>query len=368
MIIEEISLINFRNYKNLNISFSPNINIIYGNNGEGKTNLLEAIYVLGLSKSYKTPFTSYLINNNCSFSHIKGIIKTDNIKSTLEITIEPNKKILKIDKNNIFKIADYINKLNIIIFSPEDLELIKGSPSERRKYFDVQISQINLKYFKLLNEYNKILKQRNEILKTKKIDKKYFNIITESLIKRGIEIYKYRNNYIENINRNINDIFYNITDLKGFKIKYNPLINININDELKLIEKYKEEIEKNYENELKIGSTLVGPHRDDFDFFIETKNLKNYGSQGQQRSGALALKLSEIPIFKKYNKTFPVLLLDDVFSELDDSKKNNILKYISKDIQIFITTTDLKSINQNIIKQANIIKIKNGNLVYEREV
>ncbi len=372
MVLKEITIINFRNYKQTNLSFSPNINIIYGNNGEGKTNLLESIYVLGLTKSYKSSSTDHLINKKFSFARLSGIVEKNKIKTNLEIIMEPSKKYLKKDENKIGSISDYISEMNVIIFSPDDLELIKGSPLERRKYLDIQLSQINLKYFKLLNEYNKILKQRNELLKryskTKIMNKEYFEIITESLVKRGFQIYQFRDNYIKNINKNIENIYYNITTIKDFKILYKPFISNESNEKSLFLKKYREQLKSSYEHELKIGSTLIGPHRDDFDFRIKKNNLKYYGSQGQQRSAVLSLKLSEIPIFKKHKNSFPILLLDDVFSELDDLKKNNLLKYIVNNLQIFITTTDLKSIKKSILQQANIIKIEEGNIVCKREV
>lgn len=372
MVLKDLTITNFRNYKNLTTSFSPNVNIIYGNNGEGKTNLLESIYVLGLTKSHKSLIDNHLIKNESQYARISGVVNNGLMNSKLEITIEPKKKQLKIDGNSITKVADYLTKMNIIIFYPEDLELIKGSPMERRRYLNIQLSQIHPNYLKVLNDYNKILKQRNEILKnynrTKKLNQDYFDIVTDTLIEKGTKLYLYRENYIKNVNQNIRDIYYNIMNIKNFKIIYNPSVNIKVYKRQEIFEKFKEQLNRNYEMEIKTGITSIGPHRDDFDFMIGNNNLKNYGSQGQQRSAVLSLKLSEIPIFKSYKNTYPILLLDDVFSELDDYKKNNLLRYIVNDIQTFITTTDLKSINQDILTQAKIIKIENSNIVCKEEV
>ncbi len=372
MVVKSLKITNFRNYKNLSISFSPNINIIYGDNGQGKTNLLESIYVLGITKSHRSFIDNYLINNESVFAKISGIVDDGVISSKYEVIIEPQKKILKKDDNVINKINEYISKMNIIIFYPEDLELIKGSPSERRKYLNIQLSQIHKNYLKILNDYNKILKQRNELLKkylkTQEIDKDYFEALTETLIERGIKIYQYRENYISNINKNVSDIYYNLIKIKNFKILYKPSIKFNNYDTEYIIKKYKEELEKTYDSELKQGMTIIGPHRDDFEFVVGTQNLKIFGSQGQQRLAVLSLKLSEVPIFKSYKKTYPILLLDDVFSELDDRKKNNLLKYITNNIQTFITTTDLKSINPEVFKSAKIIKVDNGKIITEEEV
>ncbi len=372
MIIKNLKITNFRNYKNLETSFSPNINIIYGDNGEGKTNLLESIYVLGLTKSHKSFIDDHLINEESEYARISGDIDDGLMPTNLEIIIEPQKKQLKIDKNNVTKADNYLSKMNIIIFYPEDLELIKGSPQTRRRYLNIQLSQIHHNYLRVLNDYNKILKQRNEILKkfniTKKKDQNYFDIVTDTLIERGTKLYLYRENYIRNINKNISDIYYDIMKIKKFKISYKPSIDIEIYEKEQISKMFKEQLVKNYENEIKTGITLVGPHRDDFDFIIDNKNLKNYGSQGQQRSAVIALKLSEIPIFKSYKNTYPILLLDDVFSELDDYKKNNLLKYIVNNIQTFITTTDLKSIKKEILNQAQIIKIENGKIIEKGDI
>lgn len=372
MIIKSIKIKNFRNYTDLNISFSPNINIIYGDNGQGKTNLLESIYVLGITKSHKLLIDNYLINNEAKFARVSGIIQDELLSTKLEVILEQKRKQLKVDDNIIQKASDYISKMNIIIFYPEDLELIKGSPNLRRRYLNVQLSQIHKNYLNVLNDYNKLLKQRNELLKnfskTKKIDENYFDIITDSLIDRGSRIYRYRDNYIKNINKNINEIYESIMKIPNFNIIYKPIFNIKNFEIDNLTREFKEQVIKSKESELKIGMTLVGPHRDEFDFMIDDLNLKTYGSQGQQRAAVLSLKLSEIPIFKSYKNTYPILLLDDVFSELDDSKKNNLLKYITNNIQTFITTTDLKSISQEVLEQANIIKIEKGQNVLKEEV
>lgn len=372
MIIKSLKITNFRNYKDLNIFFSPNINIIYGDNGQGKTNLLESIYVLGITKSHRSFIDNHLINHQASFARISGVIDNESISSQLEVIIESQRKTLKKDGNIVKSTSEYINQMNIIIFYPEDLELIKGSPESRRKYLNVQLSQIHKNYLNILNDYNKLLKQRNELLKNyskkQEIDKDYFNIITESLIEKGVKIYQYRENYIKNINQNVGDIYFNLININDFKIVYKPVIIIDNYDRDNIIKKYREELDKSFNSELKLGVTLIGPHRDDFEFVINNTNLRIFGSQGQQRLAVLSLKLAEVPIFKSYKQTYPILLLDDVFSELDDTKKNNLLKYITNNIQTFITTTDLKSINQEILKRSKIIKVENGKIITEEEV
>lgn len=371
MILEEISLKNFRNYDSLKIKLNPQINIIYGNNAQGKTNLLESIYVLGITRSHRLNIDTNLIKDGEEISRISGIIKQDKIKKRLEVTLSKNKKELKIDKNDIKKVSDYIlSSLNIIIFYPEDLEIIKGSPNIRRNFLNLELSQLSDNYLKILTEYNKLLKIRNDYLKKIskgiKIDENYFWIITNYMIDKAIIIFKMRKKFVEKLNDQCENIFYELSKLENFKITYKSNLFDYLGEDMKnrLFEKY----QSIYKREIKLGTTLLGPHRDDLEFYLEDKNLKDYGSQGQQRLAILSMKLSEIDIFKVYKNTYPILLLDDVFSELDDIKKNNIMKFIKENIQVIITTTDLKRINKKIFASAKIFKIKNGEVIKLEEV
>lgn len=371
MYIKKLKLHGFRNYKSLNVTLTKGINIIYGENAQGKTNLLESIYVLGLTKSHRSFIDNNLINNNSEYLTIEGIVNNKQIDNKLNIYIDNKTKVLKFNNDTIKKISDYISFMNIIIFYPDDLELIKGSPQIRRKYINLELSQLYSNYFILIQEYNKILKLRNEYLKriNKKIsvDKNYIEILTGYLIDKSIMIYKMRDKFINKINIYCSDIYKDIMNLENFYIKYKPSVDIDLKNP-----NLKEYLKKEYDNKLdydiKLCSTSIGPHKDDIEFFIGDKNLKFYGSQGQQRVAVLALKLSEIEIFKKYRETTPILLLDDIFSELDDIKKNNLLKYISKNIQTIITTTDLNNLDPKLIKKSKLFNINNGNIIKIKEV
>lgn len=364
MVIKKIAITNFRNYNNLTLEFNPSLNIIYGDNGQGKTNLLESIYVLGLTKSYRSYNDLNLIKKHQEFTKLNGLIINEGIPTNLEIVITNKTKKLKMDNNYITAISKYIKKMNIIIFYPEDIDLIKGSPINRRNHLDAQLSQLYENYYLNLNEYNKILKQRNELLKklNKKqvIDEKLFLILTNSLIERACKIYKYRKNYIDNINQNISLIYKDIMNFEHLKILYKPIINIKNYNYKELVKQLKESLKLNFKNEVKTSSTIIGPHRDDFFFLLNNNNLKFFGSQGQQRGAVISLKLAEIPIFKKLKNNYPLLLLDDIFSELDTVKKNNFFKYIIKDIQTIITTTNYDNISPTILKHAKLIKIEKG--------
>lgn len=371
MYIESLKLKNFRNYETLELKFNKGINIIYGKNAQGKTNLLESIYVLGITKSHRSSIDNYLIRNGENYLNIHGIIKKNRFPMHLEYSLS-NIKELKIDKEKIGKVSDYISKMNIIIFYPEDLEIIKGSPSIRRKFLNLELSQLYSSYYTLLNDYNRLLKMRNDYLKKissdNKYDENYLNILNNYFLEKSILICKMRNKFIKLLNEKSSEIFKTITGLEGFHIIYNSNIDISFDSKEKIKKESEMKMKKMFKSELKFRASLVGPHRDDFEFYLKENNLKLYGSQGQQRIAVLSIKLAEISIFKEYTGTTPILLLDDIFSELDSKKKNNLLRYIKNNIQTIITTTDLATINKKIIEKAKLIEIEDGKIKKIKEV
>ena len=258
----------------------------------------------------------------------------------------------------------------------KDLDLrVSALPTKRGEKIVIRIMDYSMSlkgieylYFNETN-YNKILKMRNDYIKLifegKTSDYNYFNILTDYLIEKSIQIYQYRNNFINQLNNISSNIFKNISSIDGFNIKYKNSIKFDNYDSEEIRKKLKNYYNKNFEREIKFKTTLIGPHRDDFEFYIENFNLKNYGSQGQQRMSILAIKLAEIEIFYETKKEYPILLLDDVFSELDDQKKNNLLNYIKDNMQTIITTTDLKNIDESIINKSKLIEIKNGKITKE---
>lgn len=371
MYLKNIELFNFRNYKHIRVSFNKGINIIYGKNAQGKTNLLESIYLLGLTNSHRSILDNSLINNGNFFFKVKGNLKKDKIGNDLEVYVDERKKILRLDNSVINKVSDYISIMNIIIFTPDDLELIKGSPQIRRKFLNIELSQLYSNYYVVLTEYEKILKIRNEYLKnvykSHKLDEKYFDIITSYLVDKAIVIYKMRQKFVDKFNIFCQDIYKDITNYDGFKIFYKKSIDIDIfdlNAKNLMLEKFREK----RDIEIKLSSTIYGPHRDDLEFYLSDINLKFYGSQGQQRLAVLALKLSEIEIFKRYKDVMPILLLDDIFSEIDKNKRDNLLKYINRDIQTIITTTEVDNIDEKFIKKAKLFQIDDGKIKKIKEV
>jgi DNA replication and repair protein RecF len=373
MKLKNLQLRNFRNYEKLELVFDDNINIFIGNNAQGKTNILESIYILAITKSHRVFIDDNLIKTGSDILKIKGTILDQDVDKIMQITISKKEKKVKINDNNIKRLSDYISNLNIIMFCPDDLEIIKGSPINRRNFLNIEIGQMFNKYLKILNEYNKILKNRNEYLKlmyiNKLTDKIYFDILTEKLIDNSIEIYFYRKNFIDDINKKIEKIYKNITDNDNLHLIYNCFINDHLNDGGELKKTLMDRYNSIFKKELETGTTIIGPHKDDFTFYLGNEELKKFGSQGQQRAAVLSLKLSEIAIFYNKTKKYPILLLDDIFSELDEVKKNNLIKYINSDFQTIITSTDINDIDINIIKNSKIFYVDQGNVTdYKEEV
>ena len=320
------------------------MNIFVGNNAQGKTNILESIIILALTKSHRVGVNPNIIMFNKKKCKIKGVIKKEKIISKLEFSQDDESKQLSLNGTKIRKVSDYISNLNVIVFTPNDLDIIQGSPNVRRNLLT-------------RNEYLKVL-YGNSIG-----DKKYLDILTDKLIEKAIIIYQLRNDFINKINNEIDKNYRNISNIGNLKIQYLPNIEIDNFSDDEIEKKLRKIIVKNYNKELKYGMSLYGPHRDDFSFILDENDLKYFGSQGQQKLAVLSFKLSEISIFKDYTDTYPVLLLDDIFSEFDLNKRKNLLKFInSLDIQSILTTTDLKNINKRYVKDSYIYNVHNGNV------
>lgn len=360
MKLVNLKLKNFRNYGNLELNFDKKVNIFIGNNAQGKTNILESIYVLSLTKSHRINKDIYLIKNNELFTKITGTVENENELKKYEVLINNKGKRVSINDNPLKKVSEYLSKINAIMFCPDDLEIIKGSPQERRSFFNASISGFENSYIRYLNEYNKVLKNRNEYLKTTtNLNKAYFDVLTDKLIELNIKIYKERINYVDKINKYIKDIYESITGSNDIYLKYDSFIE----DSDDLFNDIRMKFDLSFNNELFQKVTLLGVHKDDFSIYIDGKKINNYGSQGQHRLSVLCLKLSEIKIYEnEYNKE-PILLLDDIFSELDRNKKSNIIKFIDDKLQVFITSTDLNNVDKKITKNADIFNIDDGKVV-----
>lgn len=359
MYVKNLKIINFRKIENIDIELNKNINVFIGNNAQGKTSILNAIYMLALTKFDKNVTDEEIIKRGFLFGKVRGTVKVGKISKKLEVILEKNIKLLRIDGNICNRVTDYLSNLNVIMFSPDDLDIVKKSPSVRRNLMNVELCQLYPSYVKVLNEYNKILKIRNEYIRKSfnNINIDYFDVITNNLIDRAITIMNYRKIFISKLNENVSSVYYKIMKQDGLRINY--LCNLPCCDKDELINFYRE----NFVNEISQKITLYGPHRDDFDFYLNDENLKLYGSQGQQRVAILSLKLSEISIFKEIKGYYPIVLLDDIFSELDIEKRSNLLKFIKSNIQFIITTTDVKNISSKILNKASIFNLKDGKIV-----
>ena len=354
-----IKLTNFRNYEKLNLSFNPTKNIIIGENGEGKTNIVEALYVLALSKSFRGSKEEVIIKNGEDSTCIEGTVKSD-YKDKYKLVLSKEGKKVFINNTKIDKISDYLSKINIVLFTSEDLKLIKDTPSTRRRLINIELSQYSNEYLKLLSNYNKVLKQRNAYLKmlyfNGNASRNYLDILTDQLVDIGSKLYNYRQDFINNISNYIENNYYKITKKHDLVLSYkSDFANKSKEDLLKI---YKKSLDK----DITQGKTNLGIHHDDYIFELNGNNLRDYGSEGEQKNAIISLKMAEIDIFKNDLNIIPILILDDLFSELDKKKINNILDFISDDIQTFVTTTDLTKVDKRLKIGSKIFKIKNGNI------
>ena len=355
MKINNLKLKNFRSYDELNLKFSDYKNIIIGDNGVGKTNIVEAIYYLALTKSFRCNDDSLLLNENSESAIIEANIKTT-INNVYKIVLTKNGKKILIDNKQITTISDYISKLNVIIFTIDDLKLIKDNPSMHRKLINMELSQFNNNYLKLLSLHNKVLKQRNTYLKSMQINsyvpKEYLDIITEKMIDLGLQIHEIHKQYLMIINDYLTTIFEKSTKKKNLKIKYvSQYENKNKNN---LIKEYKSSLTR----DLNYGKTNIGVHLDDFIFVVNDKEAKYFLSEGEQKSAVISFKLAEIKYCIDNFKKTPILILDDLFSELDNKKINSLISNLRKSLQIFITTTDINKVNKKLLNNCRVIKIK----------
>ena len=353
MIIKHISLVNYRGYKKADINFGYGVNFFIGNNGSGKTNLLEAIYFLALAKSYKTA-DALTIRTDNEFARITAKISDEKDFTSKVIITKAGKKI-SLNNKEIDKLSDYIGKLTVLAFLPEDMDLIKGPPKNRRNFLDMIIGQIDRNYLVELVSYRNILKQRNETLKLiydkKSKDFTLLDIYTEQLAKSAQLIVDYRKLFVEKINSELAQMYhYLAANSKNILFNYEPVISDNILNQMK----------DRYDKDLIFKTTSIGPHRDDYVFFIDNADAKDFASQGEQRVIILAIILAIANIVMKEKNIKPFLLLDDVFSELDYLKQNQLVKYLnSTNLQSIITTTNIKDINSNFLINSKIFSVKN---------
>lgn len=360
MWIEEISLKNYRNYQEEKAEFSPGLNIFVGQNAQGKTNFLEAIYFLSLTRSHRTRFDRELITFTKKDLRVSGLLHRLNGKLPLEIALSEKGRTTKVNHLKQAKLSDYIGTMTVVLFAPEDLQLVKGSPSLRRKFLDIDLGQIKPTYLSDLSHYNYVLKQRNAYLKqVDKVDKDFLKVLDSQLADYGSRVIRHRHDFILDLSKEASKYHQLISDQKE-ELTITYLSSILYKDVKEIQNNFLEQLEKNHQRDSYKKNTSIGPHRDDLTFFINGIEA-GFGSQGQHRSLVLSLKLAEIELIKTVTGDYPILLLDDVMSELDNHRQTKLLEIIKENVQTFITTTSLDHL-QHLPQNLNIFKIKNGSL------
>lgn len=363
MIIKSLELSNYRNYENLNIVFDKSTNILFGNNAQGKTNILESIYMSGTSRSHRGSKDKEIIRFGYDEAHIKSIIEKDNREFQIDIHLKKSRaKGIAINKIPIKKAIELFGILNLVVFSPEDLAIIKNGPSERRRFMDAELCQLDKVYLYDLTIYNKALNQRNKLLKDINFNpqlKDTLDVWNSQIIDYGRRIISRRRALIEQLNDIVKPIHENITG--GSE-------NIHIGYEMNVTEEaYEDEFNNSTDRDIRFGQTHIGPHRDDLSFEVNDIDMRKYGSQGQQRTCALSLKLAEIELVKNSIHEKPVLLLDDVLSELDSERQNLLLNQIN-DIQTIITCTGVEDFIKNRFKINRIFQVENATANIKEEL
>ena len=357
MFVKSLELKNFRNYDDLSITFDEDNNILFGDNAQGKTNTLEAIYVCGTTKSHKGCKDKELIKIGENESHIRLIVNKNGVDRKIDMHLRKNKtKGVAIDGIPIKKSIELCGLINIIFFSPENLNIIKNGPSERRRFIDMELCQIDKFYVDNLYKYNKIISQRNNLLKQINVDRKQMETLSvwdEQLIDYGKKIISRRQDFINELNIIVNKIHKNLSgNIENLTLCYEPNVNID---------NFEEKLFINRERDIILKSTSCGPHRDDVGFLINDIDVRKYGSQGQQRTAALSLNLAEIELVKKKINDNPILLLDDVLSELDRNRQTYLLNSL-EGIQTIITCTGLEEFINNRFNVDKIYKVIEGKI------
>lgn len=360
MFIKRLQMLNYRNYNVLDISLGPHVNVFMGDNAQGKTNILEGIYYCAFARSHRTSKDRELINWNSDNVLLSVTVGRERLDKRIDISIlKDGKKAIQINKIKIKKIGELFGNFNVVMFSPEDLKIIKDSPGVRRKFIDMELCQLNPKYYYNLVQYNKVLNERNSILRNRNINKDILDVYDMQLVEFGYNIIMDRLEYIEKLNKYSTKIHSDITSGKE-RIEFKYVSTIKDLENIR--ESFYSLLEKNRVRDCERGITSVGPHRDDFTVLINDIDTKSYGSQGQQRTAVLTIKFSSLKIIKELTGEHPVLLLDDVLSELDFSRKRYILSTIG-DIQTIITCTGIEDLYEYLDDKSKVFKVKDGEIL-----
>ncbi|MCC0633352.1 MULTISPECIES: DNA replication/repair protein RecF [unclassified Clostridioides] len=364
MKLKSLQLVNFRNYEKLHLEFNGKVNLLVGKNGQGKTNIVESIYMLSFGKSFRTNKDREMVRFNSENLYVGGSFSKYNKYSLIELIIGKDKKGIRINKVPLQKMQELLGNLNVVIFSPEDLRLVKEGPKERRTFIDKEISQIIPKYYNYLTNYNKILSQRSRVLKSIHVDEALLDVYDDTLAKYGSYIYILRRDFIKKIANISEHMHMNLTNgIEKLSIKYKTQINITDEDTIETVyNKFLAKLSSNRPNDIESRTTRYGIHKDDLNIFINDLDARLFGSQGQQRTASISLKLSEIELIKNEVEEYPVLILDDVFSELDEARQKLLVNNLSN-VQMFITSAEISHKKIFDEKDVTIFNIENGNVI-----
>lgn len=372
MYLRTLALKNFRNFESLQLEFAPQVNIFTGRNAQGKTNLLEAIYFLALTRSQRTSSERELIRFGEKFASLKGEEVANHLLINLRLVISAQGKRAWINERQQQKLSNYVGQLNAVLFSPEDLELVKGAPALRRRFMDLEFGQISPDYLYYASQYRQVLQQRNNYLKQlqqgESHDEVFLNVLSDQLAGIAAELVRRRFDFVAQLDQYASAAHAAISATgEKLQIEYAPaLTELSSTDKTEdIYQKLQDFFIKNKRREIRKGTTLTGPHRDDLHFILNGRNAHLYASQGQQRTIALSMKLAETDLVNQIKGEHPLLLLDDVMSELDQKRQSALLNFIHGRTQTFITTTDLAGISWEIMKKPRIYHIAAGKVSEE---
>ncbi|WEK54247.1 MAG: DNA replication/repair protein RecF [Candidatus Cohnella colombiensis] len=371
MQLKSLELRGYRNYDSLKLATEAGVNIFIGPNAQGKTNLIEAIHVLALTKSHRTSKDKELIGWNATTASIHADMERKLGSVNLELMLSAQGKKAKINGLEQRKLSSFVGTLNVVLFAPEDLDIVKGAPGVRRRFMDMEIGQVHPGYLYDMQQYQKIVQQRNNYLKSTDIHRASMEMLevwNEQLATYGVKMMKRRQRFLVQLQKWAEKIHAGITaGSEHLTVSYKPSFgtsnDIESEDEPSLFQQFMLKLTQAKEQEFRRGQTLAGPHRDDLSFEINGKDVQSFGSQGQQRTAALSLKLAELELMNEEIGEYPLLLLDDVLSELDQTRQTQLIETFQSRVQTFITTTGLESVNMSRLKDAAIFHVRDGQLL-----
>ncbi|MBC1435438.1 DNA replication/repair protein RecF [Listeria rocourtiae] len=365
MHLENLVLRQFRNYKEQELTFDNKINVFLGENAQGKTNLLESILLLAVAKSHRTTNDKDFISWEAESAKIEGRVEKHGQSVPLELTLTQKGKKAKVNHLEQKKLSQYVGNLNVVMFAPEDLSLVKGAPGVRRRFINMEIGQMQPVYLHDLSQYQRILQQRNHFLKQAQIKRKHdstmWQILTEQFIEVAVKLTKRRADFVKRLEQFAVPIHFEISrELEHLKLEYKPSVELEGSDTAEWQANLYKKMESIAQREIDRGVTLIGPHRDDLFFYVNDQNVQVFGSQGQQRTTALSVKLAEIDLIFEETGEYPILLLDDVLSELDDFRQSHLLAAIQGKVQTFVTTTSIDGIDHVTLNDATTFWVEKG--------